>query len=392
MNNRKIILTLDIGTTAIKALAFEQGSMACIGSVSSRLNKVVVDNKVEQDPAELLQTSIDLLRLLVDKYQIIVDDCIGLGIANQRETTIIWNKKTGEPVYPAIVWEDKRTQTWCDEQSQEFKDLIKQKTHLELSAYFSASKIKWILDNVSKNENLIFGTVDTWILWNFDKNHVHATDHTNASRTLLYDSNNHCWSQELLVGFDIVRSRLPDIKLSSSRFGNLKKDILGLEIPILAICGDQQSSMFCAQQYCQAEVGCIKITFGTGVFLMQIVDDIKKIKDPFYPSVAVNTHATDNIWALEYKIENVGKEVDELLNIPNELERYLDRLTDKIARIICQLPIKVEEIVIDGGVTQNKSLHEMLAQKVSAKIIELPIYNGTGLGVSYLVNKSYLSR
>jgi glycerol kinase len=393
---RQIVLAIDVGTTAIKVLAFEINSMACLGLVKKEISKKVEYDRVEQDPIEILNISIDLIRELVKKFELDINELVSIGIANQRETTILWNKNTGRPIYNAIVWEDSRTQEWCNKQSNEVHEYIEKNTGLNLSSYFSATKIKWILENVEgANEmvergEILFGTVDTWILWNLSREASHLTDWTNASRTLLFDSKTKYWSDELLDIFNIPKCILPKILPSSSLFGHLRKNILGVEIPILAVIGDQQASMFAAQQYCGKETGCTKITFGTGVFLMQIVGDDNIIHDPFYKTLAVNTEASDVVWALEYKIENIGREVSELLNRHDELERYLDRLTDKISVIVKQLPIKPSEIIIDGGVTQNKYLHELLSEKIDSKIIELSTYNGTSLGAALLSIKNKL--
>lgn len=391
MSTPKVILSLDVGTTAIKALAFDQDSMACLGIVSEPIDKMIEDDHVEQDPKMLVDESVGLLKSLVDAHAIDASNCIGLGITNQRETTILWNKKTGEPIYPAIVWEDKRTQGWCDKQDQKFKDLIFEKTNLSLTPYFSASKIKWILDNVPEaevllsNNDLAFGTVDSWLLWNLSKDRNHATDHTNASRTLLYDVGEHGWSQELCNAFKIDMLILPEIKSSSSSFGVLREDIIGQEIPILGMCGDQQSSLFAAQQYCGQDRGCTKITFGTGVFLMQIIDEHQAFNEMFYPTLVLSSDAQSTAKAIEYKIEGVGKEVELRLSDQKELDRYLDKLTDQVALIVSKLPIKPSEIIIDGGITQNPHLHAFLQEKIKSRIIQLPIYNGTALGAGYLV-------
>ncbi len=389
MHDRKIILALDIGTTAIKSVAFEFETMALIGYVKEDVNKSICEGIVEQDPDEIIIKSINSLKSLVKTYNINISSCVGLGITNQRETTIIWDKNTGTPIYNAIVWEDKRTQKWCDSQSEDTKTLIENTAHLELLPYFSASKIKWILENCDiENKNLMFGTVDTWALWNLSEGNAHATDSTNASRTMLFDTNNKIWSDALIKLFGVESVAFPQVKQSSSLFGYLKEEILGKRIPILAMCGDQQSSMFSAQQYCKSEIGCTKITFGTGLFLMQIVGDLDKIIEPFYPSLAVSSDALGTIWALEYKIENIGSEVEMLLGDENALTIYLEKLTDKVASVIKQLPIKPKEIIIDGGVTQNKLLRVLLQEKTGIKISELPNYNGTALGVAMLVKSN----
>lgn len=392
MDDRSYMLALDIGTTAIKVIAFESDSMAMLGSVTAPMNKDVIDDTVEQDPVMLIKESVRLLQEIVAEHQLDPRYCVGLGITNQRETTILWDAKTGEPVYPAIVWEDKRTQAWCDAQSQELHDLVEEKAGLSLLPYFSASKIVWMLDHVQglrdrvQRGEVLFGTVDTWILWNISKEQTHATDWTNASRTLLFDAHERAWSTELCEAFDIPMFILPRVQKSASAFGNLRADILGIEVPILAVCGDQQSSLFAAEQYCGEEIGCTKMTFGTGFFLMQMIGEGVSVEKPFYPSLCLTPDAQDLRWALEYKIEGIGAQVQSRLHDTRELDRYLDRLTDDVARIVERLPHQPEEIVIDGGVTQNQHLRGFLQEKIpGSHIIQLSTYNGTALGVALLV-------
>ena len=196
----------------------------------------------------------------------------GIGITNQRETTIVWDSETEEPVYNAIVWQDRRTSSYCDElKSQGLTDMIRQKTGLIIDAYFSATKIKWILDNVpdarerAEKGKLMFGTVDTWLIWRLTRGEVHVTDVSNASRTMLFNINTLEWDQELLDLFNIPRSMMPEVKSSSEVYGHTKTTIFAHKVPIAGIAGDQQAALF--GQMC-TEPGMVKNTYGTGCFLL----------------------------------------------------------------------------------------------------------------------------
>ena len=196
----------------------------------------------------------------------------GIGITNQRETTIVWDKETEEPIYNAIVWQDRRTSAFCDELKAEGKtDFIRQKTGLILDAYFSATKIKWILDHVpgarsrAEKGKLLFGTVDSWLIWRLTRGDVHVTDVTNASRTMLFNIHTLDWDDELLKMFDIPRSMMPEVKSSSEVYGHTKTTLFAHKVPISGIAGDQQAALF--GQMC-IEPGMVKNTYGTGCFLL----------------------------------------------------------------------------------------------------------------------------
>ncbi len=264
----KAVIALDLGTTGNRAIAFDKTG-AVIHSSYYEFPQIYPEPAwVEQDPFDILNSAVRALKETVENcssYEI-----VSMGITNQRETTILWNKKTGKPVYNAIVWQCRRTAETCENLS-EYRKLIKERTGLFLDPYFSATKIKWIIDNVSgvkraaEKGEIAFGTVDTWILWNLTGGMVHATDDSNASRTLLYNINKLKYDEELIRTFGVYESMLPKIYDSNNYFGDIEKSIAGKSIPINAILGDQQASLFAHTGF---EKGIIKNTYGTGLFVM----------------------------------------------------------------------------------------------------------------------------
>ncbi len=222
-----------------------------------------------------------------------------LGITNQRETVVVWNRKTGKPVYNAIVWQDRRTAEYCDQLREEgHEDLIRSKTGLLLDAYFSASKVKWILDNVkgarkkAEAGKLAFGTVDSWLIWNFTQGELHITDVTNASRTMLFNIHSLAWDEELLQLFDIPRSMLPEVRESSEVYGETKTTVFASKIPIAGIAGDQQAALF--GQLCTSP-GMVKSTYGTGCFMLMNTDS--------EPKVSHNNLLTTVAWKINGQVQ-----------------------------------------------------------------------------------------
>ena len=264
----KAVIALDLGTTGNRAIAFDKNGAIIHSSYYEFPQIHPKPAWVEQNPFDILNSAVKALKETVEKcssYEI-----VSLGITNQRETTILWNKKTGKPVYNAIVWQCRRTAEIC-ENLFVYRKLIKEKTGLFLDPYFSATKIKWIIDNVfgvktlAEKGELAFGTVDCWILWNITGGRIHATDDSNASRTLLYNINTLEYDEELLKIFGVHESILPKVYDSNNYFGNTEKSISGKSIPIIGILGDQQASLFAHTGF---EKGIIKNTYGTGLFVM----------------------------------------------------------------------------------------------------------------------------
>ncbi|MCD8309477.1 MAG: glycerol kinase GlpK [Clostridia bacterium] len=269
----KYIIALDQGTTSTRAIIFN-GNGGIASSASREFRQIYPKaGWVEHDAEEIFVSAAGVIKEALLKADIKAADVAAMGITNQRETTIVWNRFTGEPVCNAIVWQCRRTAQFCEGiKNKGLAPLIEQKTGLLIDPYFSATKLKWIADNVSgaaeglQKGDLLFGTVDTYLLWKFTGGKVYATDYTNASRTMLFDIHNLCWDKELLSVFGIHSGiSLPEVKPSGAFYGKTDKDIFGCEIPICGIAGDQQSALF--GQLCIKE-GDVKNTYGTGCFLL----------------------------------------------------------------------------------------------------------------------------
>ncbi|RQD67850.1 glycerol kinase [Campylobacter hepaticus] len=268
---KKYIMSLDQGTTSSRTLIFDENSNIISIAQKDFTQIYPQPGWVEHDPKEIWSSQISTLTESLARANLNAKDIAALGITNQRETTIIWDRNTLEPIYNAIVWQDKRTADFCQELKKDKFDLIQAKTGLVIDAYFSATKIKWILDNVegarlkAKKGELCFGTIDTWLIFNLTKGKIHVTDVSNASRTMLYNIHTLSWDDELLELFDIPRSILPEVKSSSEIYGYTATRWVDSEIPIAGIAGDQQAALF--GQMC-TEKGMMKNTYGTGCFLL----------------------------------------------------------------------------------------------------------------------------
>lgn len=274
---KKYIVALDQGTTSSRTIVFDHDGN--IASVAQKEFTQIFPQPgwVEHCPREIWSSQASTIIEALVKGNISTEDVAAVGITNQRETTIVWDAETGEPVYNAIVWQDGRTAAFCSESGlvqQEQK--IREKTGLILNPYFSASKIRWILDHVegarekAETGKLRFGTVDTWLIWNLTKGRKHVTDVSNASRTLLYNIHTLDWDDELLALFDIPRSMMPEVHASSEVYGHTDTSIVRQQIPIAGIAGDQQAALF--GQMC-TEAGSVKNTYGTGCFLLMNTGD-----------------------------------------------------------------------------------------------------------------------
>ncbi|MBE6644888.1 MAG: glycerol kinase GlpK [Ruminococcaceae bacterium] len=280
---KKYIMALDQGTTSSRCILFDKDGNICSIAQKEFPQIFPKDGWVEHDPMTIWSTQISVATEAVLKIGASWDEIHGIGITNQRETTIVWDRKTGTPVYNAIVWQCRRTADLCAElTSNGYNKLIKEKTGLIIDPYFSASKIKWILDNVEgardkalKGE-LCFGTVDSWLIWNLTGGKIHATDYSNASRTMLFNISTLEWDDELLTLFNIPKGILPEIKPSSCLFGHSEPKILGAEIPIGGVVGDQQAALF---GQCCFNKGDIKNTYGTGAFMLMNTGDTPYITE-----------------------------------------------------------------------------------------------------------------
>src|SRR5688572_30471565 len=293
----KFIIALDQGTTSSRAVLVN--SKAEIKGITQKEFTQIFPQPgwVEHDPREILKTQLGVLTDLIEKNKLNNTSITAIGITNQRETTVVWDRKTGAPVYNAIVWQDKRTAPICEElKSRGLNDYVREATGLLIDSYFSGTKIKWILDNVAgarekaNKGELAFGTIDTWLIWNLTGGKVHATDVTNASRTMLFNIRELKWDEKLLKELSIPASLLPEVKPSADHFGDA--EINGMKIPINGVAGDQQAALF--GQAC-FEPGMAKNTYGTGCFmLMNTGSKIQQSKNGLITTIA---------WSLDNKVE-----------------------------------------------------------------------------------------
>ena len=269
---KKFIISIDQGTTSSRVVLFDtKGNIKFISQYEFK-QYFPRNGWVEHNPNEIWSTTLKALKQVIKKAISLKGHILTIGITNQRETTILWNKKTGKPIYNAIVWQDRRTQEYCKSlKNKNYENTFRKKTGLFIDPYFSATKIKWILDNVKiskkllKSNNLLFGTVDTFLIWKLTKGKHHLTEATNASRTMLFNINNNKWDNEILQKLKIPKNILPEVKNSADNFGKTNKKIVGKEIPISAVLGDQQAAA--VGQAC-FDRGSIKSTYGTGAFII----------------------------------------------------------------------------------------------------------------------------
>ena len=276
-------MALDQGTTSSRCILFTKDGVVASSCQREFAQIFPRDGWVEHDPMTIWSTQIAVATEAVLKIGAAWDEIVGIGITNQRETAIVWDKKTGMPIYNAIVWQCRRTAELCERLTDEgYADVIKEKTGLVLDPYFSASKVKWILDNVegarerAERGELAFGTVDSWLMWNLTGGEIHRTDPSNASRTMLFNINTLSWDKELCELFDIPMSILPEVKESSSIYGYTDAKILGAEVAIAGVAGDQQAALF---GQCCFGLGDVKNTYGTGGFLLMNTGDTPRFPE-----------------------------------------------------------------------------------------------------------------
>jgi glycerol kinase len=295
---QKFILALDQGTTSSRAIIFDHS-----GAIISIAQKEFTQffprpGWVEHDPFEIWSSQIAVATEAILKAQLTPKDIAAIGITNQRETTIVWDKQTGKPVCNAIVWQDRRTAAFCESLKEKYASVIQHKTGLIIDAYFSASKINWILDNVrgakekALKGELAFGTVDSWLVWNLTGGKVHVTDVTNASRTMLFNIETLRWDKELLDLFGVSEEMLPRVHSSSEVYGETAGNILASQIPIAGIAGDQQAALF--GQMC-IHPGMVKNTYGTGCFMLMNIGD--------RPTLSKNNLVTTVAWKVNDRIQ-----------------------------------------------------------------------------------------
>lgn len=334
----KYIMSLDQGTTSSRCILFDRVGNIC-ASVQKEFRQIYPHpGWVEHDANEIWDTTLEASRAAMAKLGVDAGSIAAIGITNQRETTVIWDKETGEPIANAIVWQCRRTSDIVDDLVKRgYGDIIRYKTGLEPDAYFSGSKIKWLLDNVpgarkrSNAGKLLFGTIDTWLIWKLTGGKVHVTDQTNASRTMLYNIRTLCWDKELLELLDVPACILPEVKPSSHVYGTTEFELYGGEIPISGAAGDQQCALF---GQCCFEAGQMKNTYGTGCFLlMNTGSEIVKSKNGLVATIGVGYE--DHVeYALEGSIFVAGAAVqwlrDELSVISSaaESQQYAEKVPD----------------------------------------------------------------
>ena len=444
----KYVLSIDQGTTSTRSIIFDKNFNIVSSDQKEFKQFFPKDGCVEHDPNEIFNTVLKTSKKAIEKSGIKSNQIACIGITNQRETVVIWDKKTGKPIYNAIVWQDRRTVNYC-------KDLIKkgylkkiQKiTGLVVDSYFSATKIKWVLNNIQsskellKEDRLLFGTIDTWLLWNLTEGRSYFTDATNASRTMLYDIKNNCWSKELLKIFEIPISILPEVKDSSYNFGFTT--LLGSKINIGGIAGDQQAATI--GQACFLP-GSIKSTYGTGCFMiMNIGSKMKISKNNLLTTIAYKINGKTT-YALEGSIFIAGAAIQWLrdsLKIINKAEEteslykkydrsqevyfvpafvglgapYWDgeargaifgmtrntgvaefvkaaidsvayQTKDLIVSMEKDSGLKINQIKVDGGMVKNEEFLQFLSNILMLKCDRPRIIETTALGAAYLAGIS----
>lgn len=436
---KKYIISLDQGTTSSRAIIFDREQNIIDISQKEFTQIYPKEGWVEHDPLEIWATQYGVLQEVIAKANISQDEVAAIGITNQRETTIVWDKNTGVPIYNAIVWQCRRTAEICDSlKAKGLEGYIKENTGLVVDAYFSGTKIKWILDNVegarekAERGELLFGTVDTWLVWKLTNGKVHVTDYTNASRTMLYNIKDLRWDDKILEELNIPKAMLPEVKNSSEVYGyaNLggKTDI---KVPIAGIAGDQQAALF--GQAC-FEKGEAKNTYGTGCFLlMNTGEERVQSKNGLLTTIAIGLDGKVQ-YALEGSVFVGGAVVqwlrDELklvndsadteyiatkvkdnggvyivpafvgLGAPHwdmyarganrnhliraALESIAYQTKDLINAMTEDVGYELKEIKVDGGASRNKFLMQFQADILEAKVIRPIISETTALGAAYL--------
>lgn len=295
----KYIMSLDLGTTSCRTILFNHDGEICSVAQKEFTQYFPQPGWVEHDAEEIWATQAGLMYEAMEKLRLTGADIAGIGITNQRETTVVWDKRTGRPIYKAIVWQCRRTAEYCDKLKEAgYGPMFSEKTGLVLDAYFSGTKLKWILDNVegarklAEEGNLLFGTIDTWIIWKLTNGKVHVTDYSNASRTLLFNIHTLEWDEEIIKLLDIPKSMLPEVKPSSCIYGYTAENIFVEPVPIAGAAGDQQCALF--GQTC-FNPGDVKNTYGTGGFMLMNTGE--------KPVASKNGLVTTIAWGVDGKVE-----------------------------------------------------------------------------------------
>ncbi len=440
------ILSFDQGTTSSRAIVFSKAGE--IISIDQREFTQIYPQPgwVEHDAHEIWSTQVAVAAEAIVKANLQAIDIAAIGITNQRETTVVWDRETGEPVYNAVVWQDRRTAEFCDGlKAQGAGEIIQEKTGLVVDAYFSATKIRWILENVpgvkekAAAGKLAFGTIDSWLIWNLTGKQVHVTDVTNASRTMLYNIHTLSWDEELLDLFGVPSSMLPEVRSSSEVYGETAGSILAAKIPIAGIAGDQQAALF--GQMC-IHKGMVKNTYGTGCFMLMNIGD--------KPILSKNNLVTTIAWKIgenvQYALEgsifiggavvqwlrdglgiiSTSAEVETLASKVNDnggvymvpafaglgaphwnqyargtvfgltrgtskehicraaLESIAFQTMDVLKAMEADAGISIQELRVDGGATTNDLLMQFQADILKARVVRPQITEVTAIGAAYL--------
>lgn len=446
MSEEKFILSLDQGTTSSRAIVFNhQGSLVSVAQ--KEFTQIYPQSGwVEHDPREIWSSQVSVAAEAILMANLQASDIAAIGITNQRETTVVWDRHTGEPVYNAIVWQDRRTAGYCDSlKARGLDQMIREKTGLVIDAYFSATKIKWILDQVdgarekAEGGRLAFGTIDSWLIWNLTGGKVHVTDVSNASRTLLYNINTLAWDKELLELFTIPENMLPEVKSSSEVFGETSATLFATKIPISGIAGDQQAALF--GQLC-TQPGMVKNTYGTGCFMLMNIGE--------KPILSKNNLVTTIAWKIgnkthyalegsifiagavvqwlrdELKIIKTSAEIETLaagvednggvvmvpafagLGAPHwnqyargtifgitrgtndshiaraALESIAFQTMEVLQAMEADSGITIKELRVDGGATKNNLLMQFQANILNARVVRPEMVEVTAIGAAYL--------
>lgn len=444
--DKKYILAFDQGTTSSRAILFNSGGQI-VGLAQKDFNQIYPKpGWVEHDPMEIWGSQSGVAREVIERNGINPHEIAAIGITNQRETTLIWNKNTGKPIHNAIVWQCRRTSEICDElKARGLEEYIRKNTGLVIDAYFSATKIKWLLDNVegarelAEKGDLLFGTIDTWIIWNLTKGRVHVTDYSNASRTMIFNIRTLEWDDKLLKLLDIPKSILPQVRNSSEIYGYTDEKDFGARIPIAGIAGDQQAALF--GQTC-FKPGMAKNTYGTGCFmLMNTGDDLIESKNGLLTTIGWGINGKVQ-YALEGSIFVAGAAIqwlrDELRLIRSAeeseemamkvhdnngvylvpafvgmgapywdmyargtivgltrgakaehivraaLEAIAYQTRDILAAMEEDSGIKLKNLKVDGGAVKNNFLMQFQSDILNVDVIRPEVTETTALGVAYL--------
>ncbi len=443
---KEYIIALDQGTTSSRAILFNKKGE--IVNISQKEFQQIYPKSgwVEHDPQEIWSSQLAVFTEVLAKSKTKLDSIKGIGITNQRETTIVWNRRTGAPIYNAIVWQDRRTAEYCAQLIKEgHLDEVQEKTGLLIDSYFSATKIKWILDHVkgarklAEKGELAFGTVDTWLIWNLTNGKTHVTDVTNASRSMLYNINSLSWDKDLLKLFDIPASMLPEVKSSSEIYGETSGELGSRQIPIAGIAGDQQAALF--GQMCLKK-GMAKNTYGTGCFLLMNVgnkpvksknklvttigwkigkevvyalegsvfiggavvqwlrDELKIIKKSSdVEALATSVDSTDGVYLVPAfaglgaphwdanargTLFGISRGTSDAHIARAALESIAYQTYDILKAMESDAGAKIKELRVDGGATQNNFLMQFQADILKTQVVRPQITETTAMGAAFL--------